>query len=430
MSPAPAHSARCSFTTSMATRLDPAIIRGEISNETPGFVTGRIWLAGRAAPLVLNLRGNCLRDIAGCTLTFVNPDPQRLPLYDVLNDVQDGAAGEMTASRKSRIARVSAAEVIRLMENRLPVPTRLTNSLYLEWFSNTNGRLVIDTSEFTLQISAPAWIMSAEEESLQVLEAQHTFHKYLDIITGMEEADDEEDELFEEEDEDEDDFSNDLQEALQFCDEPLNEFEWEQELRDADRRAEAYQEAFDRYRDHPQREQLIAEAMGWDPSEVDEITQELSEVAEAMQPDDPETLIESACFIAGSREDEHHPLSRRAMNFALHLQAEAEQRGLLQPDAARENALLAVIVSIIAMGAKLAAALDPMVEGLEPEPGFVVAMLKRAQVPLNEAMHALGSIDMRQLNGNTRRWLTRVRHELFSIRNDVLDVMKEQRAHQ
>ena len=42
---------------------------------------------------------------------------------------------------------------------------------------------------------------------------------------------------------------------LEFLDDiPLNEFEWEQELRDADRRAEAYQEAFEKYRDHPERE--------------------------------------------------------------------------------------------------------------------------------------------------------------------------------
>lgn len=257
------------------------------------------------------------------------------------------------------------------------------------------------------------------------------FHRYLDIITGMDAGDDdEEEESFEEEEPEEDDFNNGMMEAMDFSDAPLNEFEWEQELRDADRRAEAYQEAFDRYRDHPQRDRLIAEAMGWDPSELDEITDELSEVAEAMQPDDPETLLESASTIARASEDDHHPLSRRAMNFALRLQIEAEQLGLLLPDVSRDSPVLTGIVSIIAMGAKLAAALDPMVEGLEPEPGFVIAMLKRAQVPLNEALHALGSIDMKQVSGGTRRWLTDVRREIFSIRNEILDVMKEQRGRQ
>jgi len=92
--------------------------------------------------------------------------------------------------------------------------------------------------------------------------------------------------------------------------------------------------------------------------------------------------------------------------------------------------VLTVIVSIIALGGKLAAALDPMSEGPGPEPGFVIAMLKRAQIPLNEALHALSSIDMRRLSRDTRSWLTQVRGELFDLRNDILDVMKELRMRQ
>ena len=429
----------------MAIRLEKAIVRGEISNETPGFVTGRIWLLGQAEPLVLNLRGNCLRDIAGCTLSFVNPNPRREPLLDILANVQDGSVGDMTASRKSRVPTVNDDELIHLLEDRKPVPTRLANCLYIEWFSNTNGRLVIESHEFSLQISEPAWNMSADEETAQSLESQENFHDYLDGITGMDADDEEEEELFEEgEDEDEDSFANkgeeDHREAPEpyagsdgFAandSEPLNEFEWEQELRDADRRAEAYQEAFDRYKDHPERERLIAEAMGWDPEEVDELTDELSEVSGTLQSEDPQALIENANTIAGDDEEHHHPLSRRAMNFALSLQREAESRGLLEPDAVRESPVLTVIVSIIALGGKLAAALDPMIEGLEPEPGFVIAMLKRAQVPLNEAMHALSSIDMRNLTRDTRAWLTHVRNDLFALRNDILDVMKELRMRQ
>ena len=416
----------------MAIRLEKAIIRGEISNETPGFVTGRIWLLGQTAPMVLNLRGNCLRDIAGCTLVFINPQPRRDPMLDIMGAVQDGAVGDMTASRKSRVPTVDDDELLHLLENRMPVPTRLANCLYLEWFSDANGRIVIETSDFNLQISAPAWAMTAEEETVQTLESQVNFHDYLDGITGMETGEDDDDEVFEEEEEDDDKFGNSTGEGEgdPSNDTPLNEFEWEQELRDADRRAEAYQEAFDRYRDHPDRERLIAEAMGWDPDELEELTDELSEVSSNMQPDDAQTLFENASSLAGDDEDDHHPLSRRAMSFALRLQDEAETRGLLQPDAVRDSPVLTVIVSIIALGGKLAAALDPMIEGLEPEPGFVIAMLKRAQVPLNEALHALGSIDMRQLTRDTRTWITSVRDELFALRNDILDVMKELRMRQ
>lgn len=422
----------------MAIRLEKAIVRGEISNETPGFVSGRIWLLGQAGPLVLNLRGNCLRDIAGCVLTFTNPHPQREPILDILAPVQDGSVGDMTASRKTRLPTVNDDELVRLLEAKQPVPTRLANCLYLEWFSETNGRIVIETCDFELQISGPAWTMSAEEETAQSLESQENFHDYLDGITGMDSADDEEDEHLEDEEEQADDEAFDNEggkngpedDAVPFGEsegEPLNEFEWEQELREADRRAEAYQEAFDRYKDHPERERLIAEAMGWDPEEVEELGEELTEVPGSMQMEDPQMLMENANSIVGDDEEHHHPLSRRAMNFALNLQREAESRGLLDPDAVRDSPVLTVIVSIIALGGKLAAALDPMVEGLDPEPGFVIAMLKRAQIPLNEAMHALSSIDMRNLTNDTRSWLTLVRGELFDLRRDILDLMKELR---
>lgn len=431
----------------MAIRLEKAIVRGEISNETPGFVTGRLWLLGQPEPLLLNLRGNCLRDIAGCRLIFTNPNPVNEPILGILAPVQHGNVGDMTASRKARVPTVDDDELIKLVEAQQPVPTRLANCLYLEWFSDANGRVVIEACDYQLQISEPCWTMTAEEEVSQTLESQENFHDYIDSITGMDaidEDDDDEDLLQDDEDTvDDDAFENDADapdedEAQEKAPgifglndgPPLNEFQWEQELREVDRRAEAYQEAFDRYKDHPERERLIAEAMGWDPEELDELTDELSEVSSTMQPDDPIQLIESASSIAGDEEEQHHPLCRRAMNFALNLQREAENRGLLDVEAARESPVLTVIISIIALGGKLAAALDPTMEGHSPEPGFVIAMLKRAQIPLNEALHALSSIDMRRLSRDTRAWLTSVRGELFDLRREILDLMNELRMRQ
>ena len=48
---------------------------------------------------------------------------------------------------------------------------------------------------------------------------------------------------------------------------PLDEFEWECELREADRKAAAYQEALEKYKDTPDRDKRVAEAMGWDDSD-------------------------------------------------------------------------------------------------------------------------------------------------------------------
>ena len=54
----------------MAWRIHEHILRGELDNRTRGRVTGKVWLAGVAEPLVLELAGDCHPDLAGCVLTF------------------------------------------------------------------------------------------------------------------------------------------------------------------------------------------------------------------------------------------------------------------------------------------------------------------------------------------------------------------------
>ena len=397
--------------------------------------------------------------LAGCRLVFENPSPGPDPLISLLTTRQDGATGDMTGSRKSRIPTVKDDELLRLLDAKLPVPTRVANCLYLEWFSESNGRVVLESTDFRLEVTVPQWSMTAEEEKLQTRESQENFHAYLDSITGAslddEEEDDDpdDDDDFEDDDEDdeEDDDVNGFRPAPPGDDdeeeedgmsaregdeenmietieeEPLDEFEWEQELREADRRAEAYQEAFDRYRDHPNRERLIAEAMNWEPEEVEEFRDDWQDVTESLQPHAPEDLIEAADSFSQDDENAHHPLSRRAMEFALRLQSDAKLRGLMNPETPRESPVLSVIVSVIALGCKLAAALDGTMHGFDPEPGFVIAMLKRSQIPLNEGLHALSSIEMSGLPKDTRDWLSGARNEMFELRKDILDLMRELR---
>ena len=62
----------------MAWRLHEYVSHGEIDNRARGHVRGRIWLAGLTEPIVLELAGNCRPDLAGCLLTFKNPEPIEL----------------------------------------------------------------------------------------------------------------------------------------------------------------------------------------------------------------------------------------------------------------------------------------------------------------------------------------------------------------
>lgn len=142
----------------MAWRFHEHILRGEIDNRARGRVTGRIWLAGVEAPLVLDLRGDCAPDLAGCLLTFENSKPQPTP-DDPPSAMQHGWVGDITASQKLKVPDVPIEEFIR-MKN---APWHWANALYLEWFSEANGRLVVQTADFALNISAPAWTFSDEE---------------------------------------------------------------------------------------------------------------------------------------------------------------------------------------------------------------------------------------------------------------------------
>jgi hypothetical protein len=402
----------------MAFRIDKALVRGEISNDERGVVTGQIWLAGRKDPLILRLTGNCLRDLAGCRLSFHNPHPDLEANIEALSSEQRGAVGDMTASRKVRVPTVSDAEIFELAERNEKVPWRLANCLYLEWYSEENGRVLIETTRCALEISAPAWRMGMKEEQEQLLASQRHFHDFLEAITGESLTDAVEERPAQPAAEEADEAS--LPDSRELFDDELNEFEWEQELREADRNAAAYQEAFDKYKDHPDRNRLIAEALG------------LEEADEASASDD---FGADDAEIEWSEEDDeidlssHHPLSQRAMDFALTLQREADERGLMGDSAElRDNPILSLILNIIALGGKLAGALDGWAQGADPAPGFIIAMLKRAQVPLNEALHAFDCIDTDGLSEDTRFWLQTRKRELFELRKEILDLMHQLRA--
>jgi len=151
----------------MAWRIDEAVTRGEIDNRTRGRVTGRIWFTGSTEPVELNLTGNCWRDLAGRRLEFTNPEPRPgdlggFPL------MQKGTAGDITASRKVKVPDIPMDQIGEYYAAKKPFPWHWGNSLYLEWFSETNGRVVIESASYDLKVvGEPAWEMTPEEEEEQ-----------------------------------------------------------------------------------------------------------------------------------------------------------------------------------------------------------------------------------------------------------------------
>ncbi|MDB6003485.1 MAG: hypothetical protein JWR15_472 [Prosthecobacter sp.] len=169
----------------MAWRPDKCIVRGEIDNTVKGRVTGSIWLLGREEPMILDLSGDAWPDVAGTKLTFVNPNPVPQPEYDNgLRLEQRGAVGDITASQKVKQFTVPEEEWKKaLREERLhEVPWEMKNALYLEWYSDFNGRIVVQTTGYEITISERHWEIDPDEQAAQQALNEAEMQSYMEQL--------------------------------------------------------------------------------------------------------------------------------------------------------------------------------------------------------------------------------------------------------
>ncbi|HXD01069.1 MAG TPA: hypothetical protein VN048_17140 [Verrucomicrobiae bacterium] len=164
----------------MAFRIHDSVVRGEIDNRLKGVVRGKIWVEGRDSPVVLELQGNAWPDLAGCLLTFTNP-LKRIPHQhlDSLHPMQRGGIGDLTASRKVRVFDVPLPEALDMIRRKEKPPEHMANCLYLEWLSEKNGRVVIESADYELKISAPEWRMTPEDEADRATQAAASMTKFI-----------------------------------------------------------------------------------------------------------------------------------------------------------------------------------------------------------------------------------------------------------
>lgn len=139
----------------MAWRPSDWVQEGELDNTKPGWTFGWIKLQGRVEPLFLKLAGNCQPDLAGWKFRIIRTDP--IPEWvgakdhaDLATD-QSGTIGDVTADQMLRHYECSCEEFVRLHCEGNPPPTTLRKSLYLEWFSNRNGRVVIQCTRLMVE---------------------------------------------------------------------------------------------------------------------------------------------------------------------------------------------------------------------------------------------------------------------------------------
>lgn len=385
---------------SMAFRIDDAVIRGEIDNTVEGRTTGRLWLLGREEPLTLDLNGDCWRDLAGARLSFENPEPSADPDADALVLVQNGVVGDITASRKARVATVSEDEIQALHAAGREIPYEWKNLLYLEWFSETNGRVLIETSDYRLTVTEHVWQMDADSEQAQQLANLHAMRDFMASLIRRKKPSE--------------------QETGSEGDE-LDEYEWEERLKESDRLADAYQEVLEKYMDDGDAERKEAFVMGWDGLLDALAERDETEMVDPFEDEDLQGSSNSwqSTDMDDEEDEERHPLQALAYEVAL------RAVDLVSRDGGPDTASHCLVSNLLQVSAKLAGALSGHGSGYEPEAGFVLAVLKRCLSWLNEAMAACQALLDQEHDADQKQALMHLRQSVFEIRDGVVALRRE-----
>lgn len=395
----------------MAWRLGGSVIKGEIDNRKRGHVSGRLWLFGRDEPIELSLDGDCYRDIAGSRLTFVNPKPEAGDHIN-LAAIQEGTVGDMTASKRVRVLDVSTEQAMAMREAGERIPERLSNSLYLEWYSTRNGRVVIESSDFAIDISEPEWRMSDEEEMLQAQTSHEAAEEWVERLAAAEGV-----------------FESEGDPFIPAPDGPMDEFAWERSLRESDALTDRFAELFEQYLDHPDRDRIIAKEMGWTWLEAAVEAQECGELVmdpedfEDLDPVEPDPMREGRDWIRTEDGRITHPLSLRAYELGQRIWTYCDDENGENEDC--DPDLQEMMFQTQCLSAKLSGALDGLAYGEDAEAGFIVACLKRTLKYVNAVLGASDKVHVRKLMPPDIH--TTFRNELFSIREQILTLMRHYR---
>jgi len=397
----------------MAFRIHDSVVRGEIDNRVKGVVRGKIWVEGRAEPIVLELRGNAWPDLAGCLLTFTNPLKRIAhPHLDSLDPVQRGGIGDLTASRKVRVFDVPLQEALDMCRRKEKPPEHMANSLYLEWFSEANGRVVVESADYELIISAPEWRLTAEENVDRAKQAAAGMSDFMGKLTRA---------------------IAEQQRGQKDPEQEWDEHDYEKFLKESDARTDKYAELQDKYGDSDEAEAKIAKEMGWDGGEGKEDADErmsiedlnaICEAAANEPPPEPDPRREGIDWIRTGDGDLRHPLQNRCFESSVSFSQKADELGL---EESGDRDLEQFLFEFQTTGAKLAGALNSIARGEgSRDAAFTVAYLKRALDRLHRSQAGLEAVAPKKLLPD--KMLAEARKELFEIREGILRLMDEFRG--
>ena len=398
----------------MAWRMHDSVIRGEIDNRVKGIVRGRVWIHGLNKPVKLELKGNAWPDLAGCLLKFENPG-KTFPLRKDarLNPLQRGSIGDLTASRKVRVPDVPVGEFYTLRKAKKPAPEHMGNCLYLEWFSEFNGRVVIEGVDWKVELSPPEWRLTPEENEQRAKDAASGMSNFMQKLGEAIEA---------------------QQRGQKDPEAEWNEHDYEKFMKECDARTDKYMELHEKYGDSDEAGEKIAKEMGWTreltEEEAEEGRKRIEEMNRACEealsepPPEPEPHREGIDWIRTKDGDLAHPLQHRCFESAMKLWHECDELGFKETE---DDDLVQLITEFQTTGAKLAGALNGIADGRAPRAApFTVACLKRALDHLHKSQAGLEAVASKKLLPG--KMISESRRELFEIREGILKLMDEFRG--
>ncbi len=164
----------------MAWRPERLFQCGELDNTQRGWTIGWLQLAGFTDRLQLKLAGNCHPDLAGWKFRIhrIEPelpddkssgdeshDDEDAPFdYSRINLDQSGHVGDITADQMIKHHDIPDDELVRRLVAGDKPPFTWRKCLYLEWFSNANGRVVIQSTRLEVKRLGERAFELTEEE--------------------------------------------------------------------------------------------------------------------------------------------------------------------------------------------------------------------------------------------------------------------------
>lgn len=400
----------------MAFRIHDSVVRGEIDNRIKGIVRGKIWVVGRRKPVVLELKGNAWPDLAGCLLKFKNPLQRVAHQHlETLHPKQDGQVGDITASRKVRVMEIPMPEAYLMKKRGEPVPEHMANSLYLEWFSAQNRRVVIESADYHLAISAPEWRLTPAEEVERAKLAASGMTWFMQKLTEAIEQ---------------------QKRGQKDPEAEWDEHDYEKLMKESDARTDKYGELLDKYGHSDEAHEQIEKEMGWaraltpeEAAEEEKRIEEMNRICEEAlnEPEpEPEPAREGIDWIRDQHGHIHHPLQHRCSESALKFWKQTDKLGLKDSN---DKDLGVFIGEWLTTGAKLAGALDGIAQDRGPrDAAFTVAYLKRALNHLHKSQAGLEALAKRKKKLLPEKLIVAARRELLEIREAILQLMDDFRG--